>query len=85
MEGLYLSSTDVSNINKYYNIANNKVKKDITTLFSKSESLTQKEMKRLKKYSFRYKMILQHIADNTDARLNKLTRKPLTIPNKDID
>ncbi len=85
MEGLYLSSTDVSNINKYYNLANAKVKKDITTLFSKSESLTQKEMKRLKKYSFRYKMILQHIADNTDARLNKLTRKPLTIPNKDID
>ena len=43
MEGLYLSSTDVSNINKYYNIANAKLKKDITTLFSKSESLTQKE------------------------------------------
>ena len=48
MEGLYLSSTDISNINKYYTIANHKVKKDITKLFSKSESLTQKEMKRLK-------------------------------------
>jgi len=84
MEGLYLSSTDISNINKYYTLANHKVKKDITKLFSKSESLTQKEMKRLKQYSFRYKMVMQHIADNTDARLNKLTRKPLTIPNKDI-
>lgn len=84
MEGLYLSQKDITNIIKYYDISNDTTKQDINKLLNKSNPTTS-EINRLKRYSFRYKMIMQHISDNTDARLNKLYRKPLTSPNKDID
>ena len=84
MEGLYLSQKDITNIIKYYDISNDTTKQDINKLLNKSNP-TASEINRLKRYSFRYKMIMQHISDNTDARLNKLYRKPLTSPNKDMD
>ncbi len=84
MERLHLTSKDIYNITKYYNLATKKVQLDINKLLKK-DKLTSKQFKRLKTYSFRYKMIIQHISDNTDARLNKLYRKPLTVPNNDFD
>ena len=86
MEGLYLRS-NIHTLIKYYNIANNKTKKDINKLLLKSNNgiqLTQKELHRIKKYIFRYKMIIQSVSINTDSRLNKLTRKSLTTPSKDF-
>ena len=85
MEGLYLTSTDINNVIRYYELATQKVKLDINKLLNKSnESLTSKELDRLKLYSFRYKMVIQHVSDNTDSRLDKPHRRSLTTPNKDI-
>lgn len=86
MEGLYLRN-NIELLIKYYDIASNKIKYDINQLLLKSNkgiTLTQKELDRIKKYIFRYKMIKESVSINTDSRLNKLTRKPLTIPSKDF-
>jgi len=86
MEGLYLRN-NIELLIKYYDISSNKIKDDINQLLLKSNkgiALTQKELDRIKKYIFRYKMIKESISINTDTRLNKLTRKPLTIPSKDF-
>jgi len=86
MEGLYLRN-NIELLIKYYDIASNKIKDDINQLLLKSNkgiTLTQKELDRIKKYIFRYKMIKESVSINTDSRLNKLTRKPLTIPSKDF-
>ena len=83
MEGLYLNDKDITNIINYYNISSNTIKKDINKLLSKPKHTT-KDIQRLKKYAFRYKMHIQHISDNTDSRLSKPIRKSLTTPNKDI-
>jgi len=86
MEGLYLRN-NIELLIKYYDIASNKIKDDINQLLLKSNkgiALTQKELDRIKKYIFRYKMIKESVSINTDSRLNKLTRKPLTIPSKDF-
>jgi len=86
MEGLYLRN-NIELLIKYYDIASNKIKDDINQLLLKSNkgiALTQKELDRIKKYIFRYKMIKESVSINTDTRLNKLTRKPLTIPSKDF-
>lgn len=86
MEGLYLRN-NIELLIKYYNIANTKTKDDINQLLIKSNkgiTLTQKELDRIKKYIFRYKMIIESISINTDSRLNKIIRKPLTIPSKDF-
>ena len=91
MEGLNLTRKDISNIVQYYKVSNKKIQLDINKLLSKcsefpyTANLTSKEFDRLKLYSFRYKMIMQHISDNTDSRLNKIYRKSLTTPNKDFD
>ena len=84
MEGLHLTRKDISNIIQYYKVSNKKIQLDINKLLSK-DNLTSKEFDRLKLYSFRYKMIMQHISDNTDSRLNNIYRKSLTTPNKDFD
>ena len=84
MEGLYLNDKDISNIIKYYEISSNTIKKDINTLLNKTNHTT-KDIARLKKYAFRYKMNIQHISDNTDSRLAKPHRRNLTIPSKDFD
>ena len=86
MEGLYLRN-NIELLIKYYNIANTKTKDDINQLLIKSNkgiTLTQKELDRIKKYIFRYKMIIESISINTNSRLNKIIRKPLTIPSKDF-
>ena len=83
MEGLYLNDKDITNIINYYNISSNTIKKDINKLLNKTQHTT-KDIQRLKKYAFRYKMHIQHISDNTDSRLSKPLRKSLTTPNKDI-
>lgn len=86
MEGLYLRN-NIDLLIKYYNIANIKTKDDINQILIKSNkgiTLTQKELDRIKKYIFRYKMIIESISINTDSRLNKIIRKPLTIPSKDF-
>jgi hypothetical protein len=86
MEGLYLRN-NIELLIKYYDIASNKTKEDINQLLLKDNkgiALSQKEIDRIKKYIFRYKMIKESISINTDSRLNKLTRKPLTIPSKDF-
>ena len=86
MEGLYLRN-NIELLIKYYDIASNKIKDDINQLLLKSNkgiTLTQKELDRIKKYIFRYKMIKESVSINTDSRLNKLTRKPLTISSKDF-
>lgn len=86
MEGLYLRN-NIELLIKYYNISNTKTKDDINQLLIKSNkgiTLTQKELDRIKKYIFRYKMIIESISINTDSRLNKIIRKPLTIPSKDF-
>ena len=78
---------DIDLLIKYYNITNNKTKEDINQLLIKSDkgiALSQKEIDRLNKYCFRYKMIIENVSINTDTRLNKLTRKPLTTPCKNI-
>lgn len=75
----------INNIIQYYNIATSKTKKDINTLLLKCKdgNLSQKEVDRLKRYSFRYKMIIEANHINSQSRLNKLYRKPLTHPNSD--
>ena len=86
MEGLYLRN-NIELLIKYYDIASNKIKYDINQLLLKSNkgiTLTQKELDRIKKYIFRYKMIVESISINTNSRLNKIIRKPLTIPSKDF-
>ena len=86
MEGLYLRN-NIELLIKYYNIANTKTKDDINQILIKSNkgiTLNQKELDRIKKYIFRYKMIIESISINTDSRLNKIIRKPLTIPSKDF-
>ena len=83
MEGLYLNDKDITNIINYYNISSNKIKKDINNLLNKRKHTT-KDLQRLKKYAFRYRMHIQHVSDNTDSRLSKPHRRNLTIPNKDI-
>lgn len=76
----------LNNILQYYKIAPSKTKKDINTLLIKSKdgNLSQKEVDRLKRYSFRYKMIIEANHINTTSRLNRLYRKPLTSPNSDM-
>jgi hypothetical protein len=74
----------ITNLIKYYNIASKKVQLDINKLltkYNKDGKLSQKELTRLKKYNFRYKMIIESNHINTQSRLNKLTRSPLTTPN----
>ncbi len=75
----------LDNLLSYYKITNNKTKKDINNLLLKSKdgNLSQKEVDRLKRYNFRYKMIIEANHINTQSRLNKLYRKPLTHPNSD--
>jgi hypothetical protein len=78
---------DIDLLIKYYSITNNKTKEDINQLLIKSDkgiALSEKEIDRLNKYCFRYKMIIENVSINTDTRLNKLTRKPLTTPCKNI-
>lgn len=76
----------INNIIQYYNIAPSKTKKDINTLLLKCKdgNLSQKEVDRLKRYSFRYKMIIEANHINSQSRLNRLYRKPLTSSNSDI-
>lgn len=76
----------LNNILEYYKIAPSKTKKDINTLLIKGKdgNLSQKEVDRLKRYSFRYKMIIEANHINTTSRLNRLYRKPLTSPNSDM-
>lgn len=72
-------NNQVDNIIKYYKIASKKVQKDINRLLLKSkDKLTNKELSRIKQYSFRYRMITQANAINTDSRLDKLHRTSLT-------
>jgi hypothetical protein len=73
----------LNNVLEYYKIASSKTKKDINTLLLKCKdgNLSQKEVDRLKRYSFRYKMIIEANHINTMSRLNKLERKSLTTPN----
>jgi hypothetical protein len=78
---------DIDLLIKYYSITNNKTKEDINQLLIKSDkgiALSEKEIDRLNKYCFRYKMIIENVSINTNTRLNKLTRKPLTTPCKNI-
>ena len=81
MEGLYLSDKDITNIINYYNISSNTIKNDINKLLNKTNH-TNKDIQRLKKYAFRYKMNIQHISDNTDSRLSKPIPKSQKIPMK---
>lgn len=75
----------LNNLLEYYKIAPSKTKKDINTLLLKCKdgNLSQKEVDRLKRYNFRYKMIIEANHANTTSRLNRLYRKPLTHPNSD--
>ena len=80
MEGLYLTSKDVNTIINYLNFATRKQKIDINNILRKP-NLSKAEYKRLKSYLFKYKMYMQSNSNNVDARLNKIKRTPLTIPN----
>ena len=76
-----IPSKVIDNVISYYQITSKKVRKDINKLLlklNKTNKLTEKENSRLKQYSFRYKMITQANAVNTDSRLNKLHRTSLT-------
>lgn len=76
----------IDNLTNYYNIATKKVQVDINKLllkYNETGKLSQKELTRLKKYSFRYKMIMEANHINTMSRLHRLARSPLTIPNSD--
>jgi predicted Zn-dependent peptidase len=87
MERLNLISNHLDNLIKYYDISSNKVKKDINKILlkiHKEKPLTQKEVERIKQYSFRYRMIIESNHTNTTARLDRIYRKPLTSPNNDI-
>lgn len=77
----------LNNLLEYYKIAPSKTKKDINTLLLKSKDgdLSPKEVARLKKYNFRYKMIIEANHINSQSRLNKLYRQSLTTPNSNID
>lgn len=79
--GMTEFNSQVDNTIKYYDIASKKVQVDINRLLLKlntTNKLTAKELDRIKQYSFRYKMIIQANAINTDSRLNKLHRTSLT-------
>jgi len=76
----------IVNLVKYYDVATKKVQLDIKKLllkYNETGKLSQKELTRIKKYNFRYKMIMEANHINTMSRLHKLARSPLTTPNSD--
>jgi len=87
MERLYKIDKYLDDVLKYYEISSNKTKVAINKLLHQintSNSPTEKQIESLKKYAFRYRMINEANKLNTDSRLNKLYRKPLTSPNSNI-
>lgn len=86
MERLCLIDKYLDDVIEYYKLSSNKTKTAINKLLHQmntSDSPTEKQIESLKKYAFRYRMINEANKINTDSRLNKLYRKPLTSPNND--
>ena len=86
MERLCLLDKYLDDVIKYYELSSNKTKTAINKLLHQintSDQPTEKQIESLKKYAFRYRMINEANKLNTDSRLNKLHRKPLTSPNND--
>ncbi len=75
----------LNNTIKYFSIATPKEQDDINKILHNINNniLHQKEVNRLVKYAKRYKVLIEANAINTQSRLNKLYRKPITIPNSD--
>ena len=86
MERPYMIDKYLDDVIKYYELSSNKTKTAINKLLHQintSDQPTEKQLASLKKYAFRYRMINEANKINTDSRLNKLFRKPLTSPNND--
>lgn len=71
---------------KYYQLGSSKERQDINKILHSinTNTITIKQAKRLEKYSKRYKVLIEANHINSQSRLNKLKRSPLTSPNQDL-
>lgn len=72
---------------KYYQLGSSKERQDINTILHQINTTTIdiKQANRLTKYAKRYKVLIEANHINSQSRLNKLYRKPLTSSNLDIE
>ena len=71
---------------KYYALASYKERQSINKLLHQinTNKYTDKQAERLRTFARRYKVLTEANHINSQSRLNKLFRKPLTSPNDDI-
>lgn len=71
---------------KYYNLGSPKERQDINKILHQinTNTIDTKQAKRLERYAKRYKVLIEANHLNSQSRLNKLKRSPLTSPNQDL-
>ena len=71
---------------KYYNLGSTKERQDINKILHQinTNTIDTKQAKRLERYAKRYKVLIEANHLNSQSRLNKLKRSPLTSPNQDL-
>lgn len=71
---------------KYYQLGSSKERQDINKILHQinTNTITTKQAKRLERYAKRYKVLIEANHINSQSRLNKLKRSPLTSPNQDL-
>lgn len=71
---------------KYYQLGSTKERQDINKILHQinTNTIDTKQAKRLERYAKRYKVLIEANHINSQSRLNKLKRSPLTSPNSNI-
>ena len=71
---------------KYYQLGSTKERQDINKILHQinTNTIDTKQAKRLERYAKRYKVLIEANHINSQSRLNKLKRSPLTSPNQDL-
>ena len=71
---------------KYYQLGSSKERQDINQIMHQinTNTIDTKQAKRLERYAKRYKVLIEANHINSQSRLNKLKRSPLTSPNSNI-
>ena len=71
---------------KYYQLGSSKERQDINQIMHQinTNTIDTKQIKRLERYAKRYKVLIEANHINSQSRLNKLKRSPLTSPNSNI-
>ncbi len=71
---------------KYYQLGSSKERQDINQILHQinTNTIDTKQAKRLERYAKRYKVLIEANHINSQSRLNKLKRSPLTSPNSNI-